>query len=61
MAGGNPQTLVWRSVSEARAPQFNNLECISRLSFFDLHNNWDVLRSASEEETIARCVGELLS
>nr|WP_294517318.1 class I SAM-dependent methyltransferase [uncultured Rhodopila sp.] len=59
-SGGNPQTLVWRSLSERHAPLFNSLELISRLSFFDLHRNIGVLRAASEEDAISLCVSEIL-
>jgi hypothetical protein len=58
-SGGNPQTLVWRSESSHREPVFNNLETISRLTFFDLHRHIDVLRLASEDDAISYCVSEL--
>jgi hypothetical protein len=57
--GGNPQTLVWRSPTGGRDPVFNNAELISRLTYFDLHTRINVLRRASEEDSIALCVSEL--
>jgi hypothetical protein len=60
-SGGNPQTLVWRSASEPAVPLLNNLESISRLSYFDLQKKIDVLRGASEEDSIGLCVSELAS
>lgn len=58
--GGNPQTLVWRSNRARHEPKFNNLELISRLSFFDLHRHMDILRAVSEEDGISLCIAELL-
>lgn len=55
---GNPQTLIWRSSAWLRTPLYNNLEAISRLTFFDLQNNNGVLRLAGEEEAIALCTQE---
>jgi hypothetical protein len=50
---GNPQTLIWQSKSSsARAPLFNSFEKISRLTYFDLMNNLDVMKSCSEDEAI---------
>lgn len=48
--GGNPQTLAWRDLSEKarRKPRFGDLEAISRLSYFDMVDNIDVLRLAPE-------------
>jgi hypothetical protein len=57
--GGNPQTLVWRSPAERHDPICNNMELISRLTYFDLHTHINVLRRAGEEDTIAQCVSEL--
>jgi hypothetical protein len=56
---GNPQTLVWRGLDGGRVPRFNNLEAISRLNYFDLHDHSDVLRSCSEDDAIALCLKAL--
>lgn len=56
---GNPQTLVWQSSAGSRRPLFNDLEAISRLSFFDMHDNIAVMREAREEEALALCIAEL--
>ncbi|MDD5275478.1 MAG: class I SAM-dependent methyltransferase [Methylovulum sp.] len=56
---GNPQTLVWRSNNGWRKPLFNSMEAISRLSYFDLLDHIDILRSCSEEEAISLCLNEL--
>ena len=56
---GNPQTLVWRSTAGVRAPRFDNLESISRLSFFDMRDHWELMRAATEEEAIALCLAEI--
>jgi hypothetical protein len=56
---GNAQTLVWRANGVQRTPLFNNLERISRLSFFDLQDHMEVLHTAAEEDAIALCVKEL--
>jgi hypothetical protein len=58
-AGGNPQTLVWRSPAGRQAPIFNSMELVSRLTYFDLHKHINVLRRASEEDAMAHCVSEL--
>ncbi|MEM6502607.1 MAG: class I SAM-dependent methyltransferase [Cyanobacteria bacterium P01_C01_bin.89] len=54
---GNPQTLVWKSkVKENRIPVFDNLEAISRLSYFDLIDNIEVLNIDAEETILNRCI-----
>lgn len=58
VGSGNPQTLVWRAGGIARPPRFNDLERISRLTYFDLRDNFDVMRPAREQEAIALCVAE---
>lgn len=40
-------------------PRFDNLEQISRLSFFDMRDNFDLMRTATEEEAIGLCVAEV--
>lgn len=56
---GNPQTLVWRSKSFLRKPQFGSLESISRLTYFDLHAHISMLRECGEDEAIATCIAEI--
>jgi Methyltransferase domain len=58
-SGGNPQTLVWRSIKGPREPLFDNLETISRLTFFEFCDHAAVLRSGTEEDTIGQCIAEL--
>ena len=59
IGGGNPQTLVWRSNRGWRMPRFNNLETISRMGYFDLYENIDVLRECPEDESIQLCIDEV--
>ena len=51
----NPQTLVWCSPG-SREPRLDSFERISRLSYFDLLENLDVLREAPEQDAIKRCL-----
>jgi hypothetical protein len=59
IGSGNPQTIVWRSNSGWRKPLFNSLESISRLTYFDLLDHFDIMRACSEAEAIALCLEEL--
>jgi hypothetical protein len=59
IGSGNPQTLVWRAGGVHRAPLFNDLERISRLTYFDLQEHLDVLQMVPEDEAIALCVTEI--
>jgi hypothetical protein len=54
----NPQTLVWRSPG-ARVPRLDSFERISRLTYFDLLENIDVLQEAPEQDGIRRCLEAL--
>jgi hypothetical protein len=57
---GNPQTLVWRAKGTKRTPVFNDLERISRLSYFALRGEyWSVLQTATEAEAFALCFEEI--
>lgn len=56
---GNPQTLVWRADYVHRPPVFNNLERISRLTYFDLQEHFGVMQTATEDEAIALCIAEI--
>jgi hypothetical protein len=55
----NPQTLVWRSNTFVRRPLFDSLERVSRLDYFDMVRNRDVMRERTEEEALAMCLGEV--
>jgi len=59
IGGGNPQTLIWRSNRGWRAPLFNNLEAISRMTYFDMCDHIAVLRACPEDQAIKQCVDEL--
>ena len=59
IGSGNAQTLVWRGNSSQRQPLFNNLERISRLTYFDLQDHIAVMQSSLEEEAIAACIKDL--
>jgi hypothetical protein len=56
---GNPQTLVWRAANTGRTARYNDLERISRLTFFDLMENLDVLQVCPEDEAIRLCAEEI--
>ncbi len=47
---GNPQTIIWREPRSNFKPIFNNLELISRLSFFDLHRHIQVFNIMTEDD-----------
>ena len=55
----NSQTIVWRKPRSSFAPLFNNLEKISRLSYFDFLANASVLQRASEQISIDEAVTAL--
>jgi len=52
---GNPQTLVWYGQGSARKPIYDDLEAISRMTWFDLQRHLQVLRLAKEAEAIDEC------
>jgi hypothetical protein len=56
VGSGNGQTLVWRSNANRRVPRFNNLEQISRLSYFDFRENRDLFFECGEEGAIRACL-----
>jgi predicted O-methyltransferase YrrM len=60
-AGGKPQTLVWRAPGGVRRPVFNDLEKISRLTFFDLLEHPAPMNYATENEALERCVADVLA
>ena len=56
---GNGQTLVWRANTNRRIPRFNNLETISRLSYFDFRDNRDIFSECAEDEAVQTCISEV--
>ena len=52
LGGGNPQTVAWRAPRAGFKPRFDSFEAISRLSFDDLRNNWELVRGGSEEDVL---------
>ncbi len=52
---GNPQTLAWYGNDGGRRPVFNDLEAISRMTWFDLQSRRQVLRLSTEAEAIEAC------
>jgi Methyltransferase domain len=59
VGAGNPQTLVWRSNAGRRQPLLDSLEAISRMTYFDLVDQIDVLRQYPEELAIKECVAAI--
>lgn len=49
---GNPQALIFQKDRFNFKPRFNDLEKISRLTYFDLHENIDILNLMSEDSAI---------
>lgn len=54
MSGGNPQTVVWREPRQNLKPVCGNLETVSRLDYFWLMENFEVMNGAPEPEVMAR-------
>ncbi len=52
--GGNPQTVVWQHHRTATVPRFGSMELISRLSYFDLMDNLDILNLVEGSEALCR-------
>jgi len=59
VGSGNAQTLVWRSADWWRAPRFDSLEAIARLTYFDVVDEEPVMRCCSEDDAISACLTEL--
>jgi hypothetical protein len=73
VGSGNPQTIVWRKSNGGNKkklsfwkkdagrtkPLFDDLEHISRLTYFDLQEHLDILQTVPEDEAIGLCLGEL--
>ena len=49
---GNPQTVLWHGPRAKFQPRFNNLETISRLTYFDIEPNLDVFNVMGEAEAL---------
>lgn len=56
---GNPQTLVWRGSRRDDRPPALDWESISRMSYFDLLDQRELLHEATEDEAIGLCVAAL--
>lgn len=52
MGKGNPQTIFLRSPRVGFRPRWNNLEAISRLTYFDFVEHRDLLNPCSEDEAL---------
>lgn len=50
---GNPQAFLYKKNRINFKPRFNNLEEISRMTYFDLHDNLDILNLVSEDQAIS--------
>ena len=53
------QTLCWFSKAEPKPPAFNNLEAISRMSYFDILNRLDEYSPSKEAEALELCISEI--
>ena len=56
VGSGNPQTLVWRSSAGRRRPLLDSLAKLSRLTYFDMVNQSQVLRECDEETALRQCL-----
>ncbi len=56
VGAGNPQTPVWRSGAQRRRPLCDSLEKISRLTYFDMINQFHVLRQSDDDTAISECL-----
>lgn len=50
--GGNVQTVAWREPREDFTPRHNNLETITRLTYFDMYDSQEIFRFGTEDEVI---------
>lgn len=57
----NSQTIVWRQPRRPFSPVFNNLEKISRLTYFDFQAHSSVLQRAPEDVTLDDAVAGVTS
>ena len=56
---GNPQTLVWREPRQDFRPRFNSLETVSRMSWFEMRRNFELMRVMPEAEALALVTARL--
>jgi hypothetical protein len=59
VGAGNPQTLIWRSNAGKRKPLLDSMEAISRLTYFDLIDQIEVLRQYPEALTLKACIAAI--
>jgi len=45
--------IVWHQPREKFSPRFNNLEAISRLNYFEMHNHLDIFNIVNEDQAFA--------
>lgn len=51
---GNPQTVVWKKAREEFSPFCNNLESISRLSYFELLQNIKIMNMTPQDSALSK-------
>lgn len=56
---GNPQTLVWREPRQGFRPLFNSLETVSRMTWFEMRRNFELMRVMPEAEALALVTARL--
>jgi hypothetical protein len=56
---GNIQTLIWRGKTQPRKPIYDNLELISRLTYFDMIDHEDAFFKTPEADAIAECLAAI--
>lgn len=59
IGSGNPQTLVWNAKSKLRKPIFDRIEKISRMDYFDLQKNTQIINEMEEDGAISLCLAEI--
>lgn len=59
VGSGNPQTLVWRGTRDPDRTRPLEWDAISRMTYFDLLDQRDLLNEATEDEAIGLCVAAL--
>lgn len=59
--GWNRQTLLWKKPRAEFEPVFNDVEKISRLTYFDIHKHLKVMRFVPENEALAMAIESLSS
>lgn len=56
---GNPQTLLWREQRKDFTPVYNNLESISRMTYFDMKEQQAAMRCETETEALELAIQAL--